>query len=106
MSPASSPAATQTFVVVATIRGDADFAEMAALRADEEQRLEVLQSEGSIGAHHVSAVRRTVFLEVFAPDEEQAVTTLATLPFAKFFHLDVYPTAHPTAMEVDLGAKS
>ena len=82
--------------MVATIRDDTDFTEFAALRADEQKQLEVLQSHGRIGAHHVAAARRTVFLEVMATDEEQVVETLATLPFNKFFDLDIYPTSSQT----------
>lgn len=106
MSTTSDPAAVQTFVVVATIRDDTNFADLAALRADEEKQLEVLHSDGRIGAHHVAPARRTVFLEVMATDEEQVVKTLATLPFAQFFDLDIYPIAPPDTTEVDLGAQS
>ena len=93
MSTTLNPASIETFVVVATIRDDTNIADLAALRADEQKQLEVLQSDGRIGAHHVAAARRTVFLEVMAADEEQVVKTLATLPFNKFFDLDIYPTS-------------
>jgi hypothetical protein len=91
MSTTSNPAAVETFVVVATIRDDTDFADFAALRDDEHEQLELLQSHGRIGVHHVAPARRTVFLEVMATDEEQVVETLATLPFNKFFNVDIYP---------------
>ena len=93
MSTTPNPAAVQTFVVIATIRDDANMAEFASLRDDEHKQLEVLQSQGRIGAHHVAPARRTVFLEVMAADEEKAVGTLATLPFSKFFDLDIYATS-------------
>jgi muconolactone delta-isomerase len=96
MSITSNPAAGETFVVVATIRDDTNVADFAALRDAEHKQLELLQSEGRIGAHHVAAARRTVFLEVMATDEEQVVETLATLPFNKFFDLDIYPTSAQT----------
>ena len=96
MSTALDPAPVQMFVVVATIRDDTDFTEFAALRADEQKQLELLQSDGRIGAHHVAPARRTVFLEVMATDEEQVGETLATLPFNKFFNLDIYPTSAPS----------
>lgn len=91
MSTTLDPAAAETFVVVATIRDDTDLADLAALGADEARQLEGLQSEGRIGAHHVAPTRRTVFLEVMAADEEHVAATLATLPFNKFFDVDVYP---------------
>jgi hypothetical protein len=34
-----------------------------------------------------------------AADETQVAQTLATLPFARFFDVDVYPTAPPDAAE-------
>ena len=45
MSTAPNPGAAQTFMVVATIRDDTNFAEFAALRDDEQQQLQVLRSE-------------------------------------------------------------
>ena len=91
MSTTSNPDA-QTFMAVATIRHETDLAELAALRVDEEKQLNVLRSDGRIGAHYVSPARRTTFVEVRAADEKEAVQTLATLPFAKFFDVDVYST--------------
>lgn len=40
--------------------------------------------------------RSVVFLVVMATDAEQVVETLATLPFYKFFDLDIYPTSAQT----------
>ena len=95
----SKPAAAQTFMVFATLRDGTDLAEFAALREDEHQQLEVLRADGRIGAHYVSPARRATFLEVVADDEEQVAETLATLPFARFFDTDVYPTTPPDAAE-------
>lgn len=99
MSPNPNAAGTQTFMVLATVRDDTDFAEFAALRDDEEKQLEVLRSDGRIGAHYVSPARRATFIEVIAADEKQVAETLATLPFARFFDVDVYPTTPPDAAE-------
>lgn len=94
-----TPNPAQTFMVVAVLRDDTDFAEFAALREAEHRQLEVLRSEGKIGAHYVSPARRATFVEVIAADEKQVAETLATLPFARFFEADVYPTAPPDAAE-------
>ncbi|MET0134436.1 MAG: muconolactone Delta-isomerase family protein [Kibdelosporangium sp.] len=99
MSPTPNPVTAQTFMVVATIRDDADLTEFAALRADEQKQLEVLRSAGKIGAHHISPARRATFVEVIVADERQVAETLATLPFARFFDVDVYPTSPPDAAE-------
>ncbi|HYQ61832.1 muconolactone Delta-isomerase family protein [Actinophytocola sp.] len=91
---------TQTFMVVATLHADTNFAEFAALRDDEHKQLELLRSDGRVGAHYVSPARGATFLEVIAADEKQVAETLATLPFARFFEVDVYPTTPPDAAEV------
>jgi hypothetical protein len=100
MSPTQNAAAVPTFMVLATLRDDTDVAEFAALRDDERKQLEVLRSDGRIGAHYVSPARRATFVEVIAADEKQVAETLATLPFARFFDVDVYPTMPPDAAEV------
>ena len=48
MSTALDPDPVQMFVVVATIRDDTNFADFAALRADEQKQLALLQSDGRI----------------------------------------------------------
>jgi muconolactone delta-isomerase len=101
MSTTSTPTELQTFVVVATIRDDTDFAEMMALQADEQRRIAVLQSDGKVGTDRVAPSRATAFLEVFAPDEEHVMETLATLPFHPFFHVDIYPIAAPDEVDAD-----
>ncbi|UOZ04960.1 muconolactone Delta-isomerase family protein [Amycolatopsis sp. WQ 127309] len=97
---------TQTFMVVAVLRDDTDLAEFAALRNDEEKQLELLRSAGRIGAHYISPARRATFVEVIADDEKQVAETLATLPFARFFDADVYPTAPPDAAEIAYRARA
>jgi hypothetical protein len=106
MSPTRNTAAKPTFMVFATLRDDTDFAEFAALREDEQKQLEVLRSEGRIGAHYVSPARRATFIEVVAADEAQVAETLATLPFARFFDADVYPTTPPDPAEAAHRARS
>ena len=106
MSATQDPVAAQTFMVVATIRDDTNFTEFVALRDDEHKQLEVLRTDGRIGAHYVSPARRATFLEVIAADEKQVAETLATLPFARFFNVDVYPTTPPDAAEAAHRARS
>jgi muconolactone delta-isomerase len=106
MSTTSSLRELQTFMVVATVRDSTDFAQFAALRADEQKQLEALRSDGRIGAHFIAPARRTTFIEVIAADEAQVEETLATLPLAQFFDFDIYSTAPPDAAEVAHRAKS
>ncbi|WP_432825833.1 hypothetical protein [Dactylosporangium sp. CA-092794] len=100
MSTTSSPTEARTFMVVGILRADTDLTEFNALRGDEQQQLEVLRSAGRIGAHYVSPARRATFIEVIATDEQNVAETLETLPFARFFDADVYPTTPPDAAEV------
>ena len=105
MSTSSNPPAVQTFMVVATVRDTTDFAQFAALRADEQKQLEVLRSDGRIGAHYVAPARRTTFIEVIAADETQVEKTLETLPLGQFFDFDIYSLAPPDAAEAAHRAK-
>ncbi|WP_305789868.1 DUF3303 family protein [Symbioplanes lichenis] len=89
-----------TFMVVATLRPDTDLAAFNALREDEHKQLEVLRAEKKVGAHYISPARGATFVEVIAADEQEVAATLATLPFARFFDAEVYPTAPPDAAEV------
>ena len=99
MSSTAEPIELQTFIVIAIIRDDTDFAEMMALRADEQKQIAGLHSDGKIGFDHVAPSRATAFLEVFASDEEHVMETLATLPFAPFFDVDIYPIVAPEELE-------
>ncbi|MEV7045234.1 hypothetical protein [Amycolatopsis sp. NPDC051061] len=106
MPTTPDPAAAQTFMVVGTLRDDTDLTELAALREDERKQLEILRTDGRIGAHYVSPARRATFVEIIAADENQVADTLATLPFARFFDADVYPTIPPDAAEAAHRARS
>ncbi|VVJ22131.1 Uncharacterised protein [Amycolatopsis camponoti] len=50
--------------------------------------------------------RRATFVEVIAADEQQVAQTPATLPFARFFDAEVYPTTPPDAAEAAHRARS
>ncbi|GLY03799.1 MULTISPECIES: hypothetical protein [Actinoplanes] len=92
--------AKRTFMVVGTLHAGTDMAEFGALRADEHRQLEVLRAEGRVGAHYVSPARGTTFVEIIAADEEGVAQTMQTLPFARFFDMDVFPTAPADAAEL------
>ena len=85
-----------TYMVVATFRPDTDMRDVFVVVAEEMAQVEVLRTEGRVGSVHISVARGKVFIEVFAPDETSAEETVVTLPMAKWWDLDIYPTAPPS----------
>jgi muconolactone delta-isomerase len=84
------------FMVVATFRQGVDMAEVMAVVAEEQARVAELRREGSLGAVHLAtAARGTVFLEVFAGSAEEAQATVASLPMAAWWDIDVFPLNPP-----------
>jgi hypothetical protein len=53
--------------------------------------------DARVGAQHLSLDRLTVFLEVFATDQDDCAQTLASLPFHDYFDADTYPISTPAA---------
>jgi hypothetical protein len=106
MPTSSGSVGAQTFMVVATLRADTDFAAFNALRDDEQKQLDALRADGKVGAHYISPARGATFLEVVAADEEGVAATLDTLPFARFFDAEVYPTTPPDDAELAHRARS
>jgi muconolactone delta-isomerase len=83
------------FMVVAGFSTQTDLPAMNAVVAEEVARVDALTAEGRLGAVHVSPVRGRVFLEVHASTEAEARATVETLPMAKWWDIDVYPTMGP-----------
>lgn len=86
-----------TFIVVASFSPQTDLPQMNAVIAEEVAQVRALTAEGRLGAVHISPAWGRVFLEVHADDEAAATATVETLPMAKWWSLDVYPTMAPPA---------
>jgi hypothetical protein len=86
-------------MTVATFVPDTDWDELYTLVPAEQAQIALLRDEGRMGNLQVSAPRSTVFLEIFADDENAAADTVKTLPMSKFWTLDVFPTPEPTLPE-------
>jgi muconolactone delta-isomerase len=84
-----------TFIVVASFSPETDMPQMNTVIAEEVTQVRALTAEGRLGAVHISPSRGRVFLEVHAQDELGACVTVETLPMAKWWALDVYPTMGP-----------
>ena len=85
----------QTFMVVATFSPQDDLPKMNAVVAEEVAQVRALTAEGRLGAVHISPTHGRVFLEVHANDETEARATVESLPMAKWWAIDAYPTMGP-----------
>lgn len=81
-----------TFIVMASFSPETDLPQMRAVIAEEVAQVQALRSEGRLGAVHVSGGKGRVFIEVLADDEEEAKATVETLPMAKWWEIEVFPT--------------
>lgn len=84
-----------TFIAVASFSPETDLPQMNTVIAEEIAQVRALTEEGRLGAVHVSPARGRVFLEVRAEDEESARETVATLPMAKWWQIEFFPTMTP-----------
>jgi len=83
-----------TFIVIADF-DPAVLPEMTSVIAEEGAQVEILKAQGRLGSVFISPARGRVLLEVFAEDEAGAEASVQTLPMAKWWELDVYPTMGP-----------
>jgi muconolactone delta-isomerase len=84
-----------SYMVVAKFKPNTNMKDVFAVQAEEMAQVAVLKKEGRLGSLSISVPRQTVFLQVFAPGETEAHETVNTLPMAKWWDLDVYPTPEP-----------
>jgi hypothetical protein len=85
-----------TSMVVGTFKPNTNMQEVFAVVAEERAQVAVLRSAGQIGSIPLALPRATVFLEIFAPDEPQAVAIVKSLPMSRWWNLDLYPTSETT----------
>ncbi len=97
ISNAKESALMATFMVICRFKEGTVMDEVFAVVAEEQAHAAELVAEGLVGAIHLSIGRGTVFIETFADDADGAAATISTLPMAKWWDLDVYPTSPPVA---------
>ena len=83
-----------TFIAVASF-SETDLPLIRAVIDEEVAQVRVLTAEGRLKAVHVSPTRGRVFLEVIAESEDEARATVETLPMARWWEIEVYPTMGP-----------
>ncbi len=84
-----------TFMVIAGFSPDTDLPLINAVVAEEVAQVQLLRADGRMGAVHVSPAKGRVFLEVLAESEDDARATVETLPMAKWWDIEIYPTVGP-----------
>jgi hypothetical protein len=87
----------EAFMVVCTFKPGTVMDEVFAVVAEEQAQVAKLEAEGRIGSIHLSLARGTVFINAFAEGLDEVAATIGTLPMAKWWDLDVFPTGAPTA---------
>ena len=87
------------YMVVATFIPGTDMAEVMAVVKEEQAQVAVLTEQGRLGTINISLPRQTVFIEVVADDEAAAEETVRSLPMARWWRLDVFPTRVPPPPE-------
>jgi hypothetical protein len=83
------------FIVVARFVPGTEMSEVLSVVKEERSQVTALTEQGRVGSVHVSMPRQTVFIEAFADDEAGAEATVRSLPMARWWTLDVYPTPAP-----------
>ena len=84
-----------TYIAVASFSPENDLPSMSAVIAEEVAHVRALTAEGRLKAVHVSPMRGRVFLDVIAESEDEARATVETLPMARWWEIEVYPTMGP-----------
>ena len=84
-----------TFIVIGAFDPEVDLPLMSTVIPEEVAQVEILKGEGRLASVHISPARGRVFLEIIAEDAAEAQATTETLPMAKWWSIDVYPTVGP-----------
>ena len=93
-----------TFMVMGSFNPETDLPLMSSVLAEEVAQVQILQGEGRLGAVHISPARGRVFLDNLAEDAAGARSTAETLPMAKWWEIDVYPTMGPPGPPASAGS--
>lgn len=81
-----------TFIAVVSFSPENDLPQMNTVIAEEIEQVRVLTAQGRLGAVHISPARGRAFFEVRAEDEPAALETVSSLPMAKWWEIETFPT--------------
>ena len=85
-----------TYIIVATFKPNTKMEEVNKVYQEELAQVAVLRNAGQLGAVHLSMTRGTVFLEINAQDDVQALAIVKSLPMSHWWNLEIYQTFEPT----------
>ena len=83
------------YIAVASFSPETDLPLMTTVIAEEVAQVRALTKEGRLKAVHASPTRGRAFLEVIAESEDEARSTVESLPMAQWWEIEVYPTMGP-----------
>ena len=83
------------FMVVCTFKEGTDMADVMKVVAQERSAVAELQAAGTIGVVKLATPQGKVFLEVHASDADSALASVATLPMAKWWTIEIYSIVPP-----------
>jgi muconolactone delta-isomerase len=78
------------FMVVSTFFEGVDMREVLQVVEEEKAKVKELQEQGRLGEIRLAVPQGKVFLDVFANDEDEAITIVKELPMARWWNLDAY----------------
>jgi hypothetical protein len=87
-----------SFIVVAKFKVGVSQEEIRSLIPAEQAQAKLLEEQGVIGFIKVAMPKRTVFIEAFGSDEENVTKSILTLPLAKVWDIEIFPTTPPAGV--------
>ena len=87
-------------MVVATFKEGVTQEEIRALIPAEQAQAKLLEEQGLIGVIKVAMPKRTVFIEAFGQDDQNALETIYSLPLAKLWEIELFPITPPAGANV------
>jgi hypothetical protein len=87
-------------MVVATFKEGVTQEEIRALIPAEQAQAKLLEVQGLIGVIKVAMPKRTVFIEAFGQDDQNALETIYSLPLAKLWEIELFPITPPAGANV------
>ena len=87
-------------MVVATFKEGVTQEEIRALIPAEQAQAKLLEVQGLIGVIKVAMPKRTVFIEAFGQDDQNALETIYSLPLAKLWDIELFPITPPAGANV------